>query len=145
MRNKPRIRDTTTDFPAKWRLRNRRRNCILMMCLYPDLGSASYWLKQNSSPCTTNHSTNQIWVVTSHRYRISAAVSQTSFRGEPVVASRNVGCSIKLKTYAKLWCISLTCLRILVVSSTPVYLSWVWTFSWSNLPGIICSFGRMHL
>ena len=67
------------------------------------------------------------------------------FAGKPVVALPNVGCFLRLKTHAKLWCISLTCLRILVVSSTPVYLSWVWTFSWSNLPGIICSFGRMHL
>ena len=38
-----------------------------------------------------------------------------------------------------------TCWRILVVSKTPVYLSWVWTLSWSNSPGIICSLGRIHL
>ena len=82
MRNKTTFGDATTGFPAKWRLRNGCRNSILMTCLYPDLGSASYWLKQNSSRCTTNHSTNQIWVVTSHQYGISAAVSQPSFRGE---------------------------------------------------------------
>ena len=53
-----------------------------MACHYPDLGKASYWPKQNSSRCTTNHSTNQIWVVTSHRYGIYALISKTSFRGE---------------------------------------------------------------
>ena len=35
--------DATTDFPAKWRLRNERRNSILMMRHYPDLGSTSDW------------------------------------------------------------------------------------------------------
>ena len=33
-------------FPAKWRLKNERRNSILMTCHYPDLGSAFDWLKQ---------------------------------------------------------------------------------------------------
>ena len=40
----PRFRDTTTGFPAKWRLRNDRRNSILMTSHYPDLGSAFNWL-----------------------------------------------------------------------------------------------------
>ena len=31
--------DATTGFPAKWRLRNERRNLILMMRHYPDLGN----------------------------------------------------------------------------------------------------------
>ena len=35
-------------------------------------------------------------VVTRHQYEISVFVSQTSFRGKPVVASRNVGCFLKL-------------------------------------------------
>ena len=34
----------TTGFPAKWFLRNERRNSILMTRHYPDLGSASDWL-----------------------------------------------------------------------------------------------------
>ena len=34
----------TTGFPAKWLLRNERRNSILMTYHYPDLGSASDWL-----------------------------------------------------------------------------------------------------
>ena len=35
-------------------------------------------------------------VVTRNQYEISVLVSQTSFRGKPVVASRNVGCFLKL-------------------------------------------------
>ena len=42
----PRFRDATTVFPTKWRLRNERRNSILMTCHCPDLGSASDWWKQ---------------------------------------------------------------------------------------------------
>ena len=29
---------SSNGFPAKWRLRNQRRNCILMMYRYPDMG-----------------------------------------------------------------------------------------------------------
>ena len=42
------FREATTGFPAKWRLRNERRNSILMTRHYPDLSSASDWLKQIS-------------------------------------------------------------------------------------------------
>ena len=82
LRKQPTFHDVTTGFPEKWLLRNSCRNSILMTRHYPDLGSASFWLKQNSSRCTTDHSTTQIWIVTSHRYGISALVAQTSFRGE---------------------------------------------------------------
>ena len=37
--------DTTTGFPAKWCLRNERRDSLLMMHYYPYLGRASDWLK----------------------------------------------------------------------------------------------------
>ena len=43
LRKQPTFGDATTGFPAKWRLRNERRNSILMTCHYPDLGSASDW------------------------------------------------------------------------------------------------------
>ena len=33
-----------------------------------------------------------------HQYGISALVSQTSFRGKPVVASQNVGCFLKVES-----------------------------------------------
>ena len=36
----------TTGFTRKWSLRNERRNTILKTRHYPDLGSASDWLKQ---------------------------------------------------------------------------------------------------
>ena len=41
----PTFRYATTDLLAKWRLRNERRNSILMTYDYPDLGGASDWLK----------------------------------------------------------------------------------------------------
>ena len=41
----PKFSDTTTGFPAKFHLRNERRNSILMTHIYLDLGSASDWLK----------------------------------------------------------------------------------------------------
>ena len=44
LRKHPILRDVTTGFPAKWRLRNEPRNSILMTCHYPDLVSASDWL-----------------------------------------------------------------------------------------------------
>ena len=50
----PTFRDATSGLPAKWRLRNERRNSILMTCLYPDLGSASDW-----SCCERNLTLNQ--------------------------------------------------------------------------------------
>ena len=38
------FREATTGLPAKWRLKNERRNSILMTCYYPDLCGASDWL-----------------------------------------------------------------------------------------------------
>ena len=61
---------------AKWRLRNERRNCILMTRHYRDLGRASDW------SCRAGKFATQIWVVMRHQYGISALVSQTSFRGK---------------------------------------------------------------
>ena len=43
LRKQPTFGDATTGFPAKWRLRNERRNSILMTRHYADLGSASDW------------------------------------------------------------------------------------------------------
>ena len=76
------IGDAATGFPAKWRLRNKRRNSILMTRHYQDLGSASDWLNQISHAARPIRRTTQIWVVTRHQYWISALVSQTSFGGE---------------------------------------------------------------
>ena len=82
LRKQPTFCDATTGFPTKRRLRNERRNSILMTIHYPDVGSASNWLNQISHTARPIRSTTQIWVVTRHRYGISARVSQTSFGGE---------------------------------------------------------------
>ena len=71
--------DATTDLQAKRRLRNRRRNSILMTRHYPDLGSASDWLKKILHAARPIRSSTQLWVVTRLQYGISALVSQTSF------------------------------------------------------------------
>jgi len=42
------FRNTTAGFPEKWCLRNKHRTSILITYHYPDLGSASDWLKQIS-------------------------------------------------------------------------------------------------
>ena len=74
--------NATNGFSAKWRLRNERRNAILMTCHYPDLGSASDWLKQTSHALCSFRNTTQIWVVTRHQYGISALVfSDVILRG----------------------------------------------------------------
>ena len=88
--------DPTNGFPAKWRLRKERRNSILMTRRYPDLGSASNWLCRLWNLLQSIRSTSKIWIVTCHQYGISALISQTSFRGKPPVASRNVVCFLKL-------------------------------------------------
>ena len=88
LRKQPISRDTTTGFPAKWRLGNEHRNSILslMTCHYPDLGTASDWSCRLWNLLQPIRSITQIWVVTRHQYGISALVSssQTSFRGETV-------------------------------------------------------------
>ena len=55
---------------------------LLMTCHYPDLSSASDWLKQISLAVRPIRSTALIWVMTPHQYGISALVSKTTFRGE---------------------------------------------------------------
>ena len=82
LRKEPTFGDAITGFPAKWHLRNGRRNSILMTRYYPDLGSAS--------DCRSSRvgnfiqpigGTTQIWIVSRHQYGISVLVSQTSFGG----------------------------------------------------------------
>ena len=49
LRKQPAFRDAATGFLGKWRLRNERKNPILMTGHYPDLGSASDCWKFASS------------------------------------------------------------------------------------------------
>ena len=74
LRKQPTFCDVDTGFPAKWRLRNERRNSMLMTRHYPDLGCAFDW---------SIRSTTQIWVLTRHQYGIAGRLS---------VVSRNVVC-----------------------------------------------------
>ena len=96
LRKQPTFGDATTGFPVKWRLRNERRNSILMTCHYPDLDGASDWSCRVRNLIQPIRSTSQIWVVTRHQYGISVLFSQKSFGGKPAVASPNVGCFLRL-------------------------------------------------
>ena len=82
LRKQPTFGEATTGFPAKWRLRNERRNSILRTRLYPDMGSASDWSCRVANLIQPIRSTTQIWVMTRYQYGISALVSQTSFCGK---------------------------------------------------------------
>ena len=66
----PTFHDATTGCSAKWRLRNERRNSILMMRQYPELGS----------------DTSSVWP------EFLCSFLRRNFSGEPVVVSWNVGC-----------------------------------------------------
>ena len=86
------FRDATGGFPAKWRLRNERRNSRH----YTDPGNASDWLMQISQTARPIRSTTQIWVVTRHQYGISALISQT---GKPPMTSRNFVCFLRITAH----------------------------------------------
>ena len=84
MRKQPLFRDAT----AKWRLRNERRNSILMTQHYPDLGNVSYWQKVcfNQSEALTRSGK---WRVISMEFLLSFL--RRHFAEKPVVASQNSG------------------------------------------------------
>ena len=68
---------------------------------YPDLGSASDWLKNIFHAARPIGSTTKIWVMTRYQYAIPAPVSQKSFSGKPVVQSQNVSCFFLKKKHEK--------------------------------------------
>ena len=79
-------------FPAKWRLRNERRNSILMT-------RHCFWLvlrRKKFYSTNQNHDPDLGSDVSYHQYGISALVSHTSLGGKPVVATLNVGCFLRL-------------------------------------------------
>ena len=82
LRKQPTFGGATTGYPAKWRLRNWRRNSMLMTRHYPDQGSASDWSCRVGNFIQPIRSATQVWVVKRHQYGISVLVSQTSFGGE---------------------------------------------------------------
>ena len=79
LRKQTTFRDATDGFPAKQRLRNERRNSMLMTRHYPDLGNAFDWSCRVGHLLQPIKSTIQIWVVTRHQCGISALISQTLF------------------------------------------------------------------
>ena len=111
LRKQPTFGDATTGFPAKWRLRNERRNSILMTRHYPGLGSTSDWLNQISHAARAIRSTNQILVVTRHQYGISALVSHTLLDGETSgsVAKCRLFSQANQCFEGQCWCFTHTC------------------------------------
>ena len=66
--------------PAKWRLRNKHRNSILLTRHYPDLGRASDWSKEIFSQSEAQPWSWK-WRVISMEF-LHSFLDQTSFRGE---------------------------------------------------------------
>ena len=83
---------TNTGFPTKWRLRNDRRNTILMTRHYPGLGSASDLSCRVGNLIQPIRSTTQIWVVMQW--------CVIGMEWKPVVALPNVGCFLRLILHA---------------------------------------------
>ena len=75
LRKQRTFRDVTTNFLSKWRLKNERRNSVLMTCHYRNLGSASNWLKHISLTARPITSTLKILLVVPHQYGISQGSS----------------------------------------------------------------------
>ena len=75
LRKQSTFREVATWTLAKPRLSNEHRNNILMTCHYPDLGSASDWLKREGILSQPIRRTTKM---TRHQYGISALVTQTA-------------------------------------------------------------------
>ena len=82
LRKQTTFSDAITGFSAKWRLRNKSKNSILMTRHYPDLGSASDWLKEIPHAARSIRSTIHIWVVKLLQYGVYALISHTYLCGE---------------------------------------------------------------
>ena len=85
LRKQPWFHDPTTGFPTKWRLRKDCNNSILMTCHYPDLGSASDWLRQIS-----RHNQSEALP------RSGMLAYVISRKNQWNQCSRNVGCFLRL-------------------------------------------------
>ena len=89
--------DATIGFPAKWRLRNERRNSILMTRHGAYLGSASDWSCRVGNLIQPIRISTQIWVVTRDSMDFLCSFLRRHLAGKwPVVASPNVGCFLRL-------------------------------------------------
>ena len=85
--------DTNGGFPAKWPLRNERRNSMPITHHYPDLGSASDWMKQIS---TNQKHYPDLGSGPSLVWNFLRSFLRRHFPGKPVAASRNAGCFLRL-------------------------------------------------
>lgn len=66
-------------------------------CHYPDLVSASDWLKTNYQHGTTNQKHNPDLVVTKHQYGISGFVPQALFCGETTAVVFGAKCLLSFQ------------------------------------------------
>ena len=82
------------DLKQSLKLRNERRYSILMSSHYADLGSASDW-SCRSWNCF-NQSEALPWVVHVISMEFRRSFLRRHFAGKPILASRNVGCFLKL-------------------------------------------------
>ena len=97
LRKQPMFREVTTWALAKWRLSNELRNSILMTCHYPDLGSASDWLKENSLAAQPIKSNTKIWVVTRHqKLEFLHSLLRRRFARAQVATLPNISCFLRL-------------------------------------------------
>ena len=95
LRKQPTFGDVSTGFPGKWRLRNERRNSILMTPHYPDLGSASDWSYRVGNLIQPIRITTQMWVVTRYQYGIFSYLSlvfkiEKKIETSPINVCRNL-------------------------------------------------------
>ena len=77
-------------------VKQRKIGKIRFNLLHPDLGSTSEWLVNEGNLLQSIRSTTPIWVVTCHQYGISWLVLRRSFCGNPMVATQNVSCFLRL-------------------------------------------------
>ena len=81
-RKQPTSGDVTNGFPAKWRLRNERRNSILLTWHIPDLGSASNWSCRKGKVTPTKQKLHpDLGSDTSSVWNLRARFSKMTFSG----------------------------------------------------------------
>ena len=122
LRKEPTFGDATTGFPAKWRLRNERRNSILMTRHYPIwevllIGWIKFPTRHDQSGTLPRSS-----VVTRRQYGISAFVSQESFGGE------TIGSVAKCRLFSQ--AISTTSSYLWYISRGPYHFSTIQTINY---------------
>ena len=92
---------------------------------FPDLDSASGWLKQISLAALPIENTGQIWVVTHHQYGISPRLFlRRHFAGKPLLVPRNVSSFLRL--------VNLYCPKVTHLSHGKLYYSTMLSVSQSN-------------